>query len=224
MGHRELALALGDCLLAVLLYSGCMGTDRAGFVSERVAQSGVFTVALEQGAVRRAVRVDDAAALSGAIDALGVPRPKPVIVLIGGAGKLAETDATTAAAVIEDAVVPVAIECGAVVVDGGTDSGIMRFAGRAQAKLAPLLPLVGVAAVGTVSFPGNTATRSDAASLQPDHTHFVLVPGLEWGAESPWLPRVAAVISEGSRVVTGLIIGGTVAAEAVRDLLMNLVG
>jgi hypothetical protein len=191
-----------------------MARDRAGD-SEPAALGEPFTVALEQGG-RRAVRVDDPAALAGAIDALGVPRRRPVIVLIGGAGKLAGTDATTAAAVIEEAVVPVAVERGAVGVDGGTDSGIMRYAGRARAKLDPEFPLVGVAAVGTVTFPGNTASRDDAAPLQPDHTYFVLVPGSDWGAESPWLPRVAAVIAEKRPVVTVLINGGTVSAQDVR--------
>jgi len=192
-----------------------------GSVPGRTAPNAVFTVVLEPGVVRHAVQVADPAALPGAIDALAVPRPKPVIVLIGGAGKLADTDAAAATAVIESAILPVATERGAVMVDGGTDSGIMRFAGRARAKLAPEVSLVGVAAVGTVSFPGNTTTRSDAASLQPDHTYFVFVPGVEWGAESPWLPRVAAAIAEGRPVVTVLINGGSVSAQDVRASMQS---
>jgi hypothetical protein len=193
-----------------------MGTDRVTATPQSAAQGAVFTIGLRQDAVRPAARVDDTAALPGALDALGVPRRRPVIVLIGGAGKLGETDAAAAVAAIEAAVVPVAIERRAVVVDGGTDSGIMRFAGQARAKLDPSLTLVGVAAIGTVSFPGHSATRDDAAPLQPDHTHFVLVGGGEWGDESPWLPRVGAAIAEGRPVVTVLINGGDVAAQDVR--------
>jgi hypothetical protein len=176
----------------------------------------VFTIGLRQDAARPAVRVDDAVALPGALEALGVPRRRPVIVLIGGAGKLGEPDAAAAVAAIEAAVMPVAIERRAVVVDGGTDSGIMRFAGEARSKLDPSLTIVGVAAIGTVSFPGHRATRDDAAPLQPDHTHFVLVGGGEWGDESSWLPRVGAAIAEGRPVVTVLINGGHVAAQDVR--------
>lgn len=176
-----------------------------------------FDIMLAPGTTRRAVRVDDPTELPRAIAALGIPRPRPVIVLIGGAGKMPETDATTAAEVIEKAVVPVAVERGATLVDGGTDAGIMRHAGRARANGGSSFSLVGVAAVGTVSFPGNTATREDPAPLQSDHSHFVLVPGSEWGAESPWLPRVAAAIAEKQRpVVTVLINGGAVSAGDVR--------
>jgi hypothetical protein len=193
-----------------------MAADRVSATPQRAAPGAVFSIGLRPDAARPAARVDETPALPGALDALGVPRRQPVIVLIGGAGKLGETDAAVAAAAIEAAVVPVAIERRAVVVDGGTDSGIMRFAGQARAKLDPSLTLVGVAAIGTVSFPGHRATRNDAAALQPDHTHFVLVGGAEWGDESPWLPRVGAAIAEGRPVVTVLINGGAVAAQDVR--------
>ena len=196
-----------------------MGTDSVSASPQRTAPGGVFTIRLGPDAARPAARVDDTGALPGALDALGVPRRRPVIVLIGGAGKLAETDAAAAVAAIEGAAVPVAIERRAVVVDGGTDSGIMRFAGQARSKLDPSLTLVGVAAIDTVSFPGHRATRDDAAPLQSDHTHFVLVPGGEWGDESPWLPRVGAAVAEGRPVVTVLINGGDVAAQDVRRSL-----
>ena len=143
-----------------------------------------------------------------------------MIVLIGGAGKLTDVEATMAAAVVERTVVPVAVECGATLVDGGTDAGIMRYAGQARAKLASPIPLVGVAAIGTVTFPGNTETGADPATLQRDHSHFVFVPGTEWGAESPWLPRVAGVVAGNQRpVVTVLINGGAVSLEDVRASL-----
>jgi len=175
-----------------------------------------FDITVGPHVVRRAVRVSDPSALGAAIDALGVPRAQPVMVLIGGAGNLAANDSAVADAVIANALLPVAIERGAALVDGGTDSGIMRCAGQARVRLAAQIPLVGTAAIGTVSFAGNAAARSDAARLQPDHTHFVLVPGTDWGAESPWLPRVAHAIAAGRPVVTVLINGGAVSAEDVR--------
>lgn len=184
------------------------------------ADRGAFDLTLTDGTVRRAVRVDDPAALDAAMASLGVLRPSPVIVLIGGAGKLADADATAAAATVEQAVVPVATERDAAIVDGGTDAGIMRYAGQARTKLRSPVPLVGVAAVGTVSFPGNEGTREDPAPLQSDHSHFVLVPGTEWGAESPWLPRVASAIAEKQKpIVTVLINGGAVSANDVRESL-----
>jgi hypothetical protein len=57
-----------------------------------------------------------------------------------------------------------------------------------------------VAARGTVHFAGNQPTVGDAADLEPNHSHIVLTPGAEWGAESPYLPLVAMALAAGRPV------------------------
>jgi hypothetical protein len=69
---------------------------------------------------------------------------------------------------------------GAAIVDGGTDSGVMRVMGRVRDATSASFPLIGVAAMGNVIAPGIRA-QPDAAELEPHHTHFVLVPGAVWG-------------------------------------------
>ncbi len=51
----------------------------------------------------------------------------------------------------------------------------------------------------------------DAVALERNHTHFVLVPGAEWGDESPWVARVASALAAGRGSATVLVNGGETA-------------
>ncbi|XVS62386.1 hypothetical protein ACQPYE_29525 [Actinosynnema sp. CA-299493] len=74
------------------------------------------------------VRVRSKAELGGA----GLPAGRPVLVLVGGADGMAR-DASEALGVVLRRLAPLLDACGAVVVDGGTDVGVMRAVGRARA-------------------------------------------------------------------------------------------
>ena len=100
---------------------------------------------------------------------------------------------------------------GLVAIDGGTGSGVMRLFGEVRSDADLDFPLVGVAAVGTVTLPGSQLPQEDAAALDPDHSHFLLVPGDEWGAEAGWIARVATVLAGDAPSATVLINGGEIA-------------
>jgi hypothetical protein len=129
------------------------------------------------------VRVDRVEGLPAALDGLGVRRGRPVLVLVGGAGGMDDEHLEILRGLLAEAVLPVVDERGAAVVDGGTDSGAMRVIGQARAADDRDFPLVGVAAEGTVDTGGQTPKNPDAAPLDLHHTHFVLVPGSDWGDE-----------------------------------------
>jgi len=63
--------------------------------------------------------------------------------------------------------------------------------------------------------PNEQRPRADAAALDPDHTHFVLVPGERWGDESPWLAAVVGALAGSQPSVTVLVNGGEVALNDV---------
>ena len=50
----------------------------------------------------------------------------------------------------------------------------------------------------------------DAAVLEPHHTQFVLVPGTDWGDESPWLADVADALARGAPSLTLVVNGGVI--------------
>jgi hypothetical protein len=153
------------------------------------------------------------ASLSALLVGLGVPQARPTIVLVGGASRLAAADLQRVRSLFTEAIVPLAQKWQAVVVDGGTDAGIMQLMGAARAAAGAKFALVGVCPTALVFVPGQRALRSDVVPLEPHHTHFVMVPGDRWGDESKTLAQVATTIAAGMPSVTVLINGGEITWE-----------
>jgi hypothetical protein len=174
-----------------------------------------FPVTLGDGRVVTAVRVDADGDVADAVVALGLARPVPVLVMVGGAGGVDPSDDDRLDRLFTKGVVPAVADAGAIVVDGGTHAGVMRLHGVARARGGATYPLVGVAAIGTVVLPGAPPPGPDAAELDPLHTHLVLVPGDVWGAETPWIARVATVVARGSPSATVVINGGQIVLDDV---------
>ena len=174
-----------------------------------------FNVAFTSGAQARVVRVRRPEELPVALGELGLSGRRPVLVLVGGAGGLSETDTSRLLPMFAGVLAPLAEAAGASVVDGGTDAGVMRLMGRARDGMGATFPLIGVASTGTVALPGVPPSRPEAAPLEPHHTHFVLVPGSEWGDESRWLVRAAGELAGGGPSVTVLVNGGQIALKDV---------
>ena len=145
------------------------------------------------------------------ITGAGLAVGRPVVVLIGGAAKLDELVADMRA-LIRDGVIATAQGEGATVVDGGTDSGVMAIAGQARNELGATVPLVGVAPIAKVDYPG-AATAKGTTRLEPNHSHVLLAPGDEWGSESAWLIRAARILGGNRPVVVVLVDGGPLALQ-----------
>jgi hypothetical protein len=153
--------------------------------------------------------------LAAGLDALGLPRSRPVVVVVGGAGRLSASDLDRLRPLISDGIVPVLDERRAVAVDGGTDAGIMRLLGDERSHQFATFPLVGVVAKGTIISP-ETVAQPDAAKMERHHTHFVVVPGKEWGAEAPWIAHTATALAQSAPSVTVLVNGGEIAYTDVK--------
>ncbi|MBK5964831.1 hypothetical protein CCR95_12255 [Thiocystis minor] len=170
-------------------------------------------------------------ALAGALDALGLSVPRPVLVLIGGAANL---DPAVAAALrsLFERLAPRLDALGVTVVDGGTAFGVMALMGQARHRTAARFPLLGVADRGTVALetrPSRAAVRvlsgaghcgdtdrfggrtfGEGARLDPNHSHFLLTPGDRWGDESAWIVAAATCLAGDGPVLTLVAAGGLV--------------
>jgi SLOG in TRPM, prokaryote len=155
-----------------------------------------------------AVRVSAMDELPLALRALGLTS-RPTLVLVGGADGLTGAALDELRALFVDTIAPLVEKAGAQVIDGATDSGVVQLIGRARGQLALSFPLIGVAAIGNVSVPGE-APEPDAVRLEPNHSHFLLVAGKGWGEESPWIARLASALANGERSVTLLVNGGEI--------------
>jgi SLOG in TRPM, prokaryote len=168
-----------------------------------------------QTASPRSIRVSDRDDLPRLLEEAGLSSG-PVLVLVGGAGGLGADDEAGMTVLIRDYLVPVVVRAGASVVDGGTNAGIMRAIGSARSDAGAQFQLVGVAATGTVPFPGDAPEDDAEAEVDSNHTHIVLVPGTDWGDESPWLSEVASALSAGYSSATLLVNGGEIAYADVQ--------
>jgi SLOG in TRPM, prokaryote/SMODS and SLOG-associating 2TM effector domain 1/Protein of unknown function (DUF4231) len=143
---------------------------------------------------------------------LDLGRPLGVIVVAGGADTLDPALTSRLHRLFGRGVVQAATAIGAVLVDGGTGAGVMAILGESVAGRDPHPPLVGVAPVGKVTYPGRAAAPGDVP-LDENHTHFVLANTAEWGGETDLLMDLVEGIAGGSPVVTIVVGGGDGALE-----------
>ena len=167
-----------------------------------------FVISFANGSSAVAVELDSYGDIEGGCAALGLAT-RPTLVLIGGAGGLADREAAQIHPLFVETVAPLIDALGAQVVDGGTDAGVMRIMGGARAELTLRFPLVGVAAGDTVAVPGKDVS-AEAAHLEPNHSHFLLVAGSGWGSETPWIARAATVLAGEHPSLTLLVNGGDI--------------
>jgi hypothetical protein len=163
----------------------------------------------------RHATVEDRAEVPAALRSLGVRCGRPVLVSVGGAGGMAREHLDAMASLLRERVVPALDRWGAAVVDGGTDSGVMRLMGEARDACTATFALVGVAARGTVTVPGENGSSADTVELEPHHTQVLLVPGHTWGDESPWLSHAATVIAAGHPSATLVVNGGEITYDDI---------
>ena len=142
----------------------------------------------------------------------------PVIVLIGGAIDEQEADATQHAI---QAIARVAENVHAVILCGGTDMGVMAGIGQIREQSRYKFPLIGIAPEELVTWTdGPHSTKflwwgTQRWPLEPHYSHFILVPGRQFGDESPWIVDTATLLSKSHQAVTVLINGGEVSRKDI---------
>jgi len=57
--------------------------------------------------------------------------------------------------------------------------------------------------------------------LDPNHTHFFLIPGEDWGDESAWISKIATAIAGDKESITILINGGNISRTDVEYSLLE---
>lgn len=138
---------------------------------------------------------------------LGFIEEQSAIVILGGAGGMSKEDVTKVQLFFERHLIPFAQKKNAVIIDGGTDSGVMAAIGRARRLTGLNVPLIGVIA---------RDVETIITMLEPQHTHFIFCPGSNWGDESEWIAAAASTISGSQPAVAIVINGGQITWNDVR--------
>ncbi|NWF69476.1 MAG: hypothetical protein HXY40_10355 [Chloroflexi bacterium] len=150
--------------------------------------------------------------------ALGIQQARPVIFISGGASGMSEQDIEMTQQIIANGIAKFAQEKQIVVIDGGTESGVMKMIGDTRRSAGYTFPLIGVTPLGKVDFPGHTNPGKEA-SLENGHSHFVLVEAQEWGDESETIVRLTHAICAGkTQKALGILINGGKIAQ--RDVYL----
>jgi SLOG in TRPM, prokaryote len=136
------------------------------------------------------------------------PLPRSAIALIGGADHLAAEDRAAMDRLFE-MLVDYLDRTDTAVVDGGTDSGVMRLIGRERANRPSAFRLVGVAPRGAL---GRRTRDGAEIRLAPGHPEIFLVPGSQFGEETAWLFAAADHLAGGA-APTIVINGGHLTHE-----------
>jgi len=146
---------------------------------------------------------------------------RPVIVLIGG-HILPEHANITLQAI--EVIAKIAELLDAALICGGTDVGVMSAIGKSRGRNGYQFPLIGIAPEGSVTWPegprnsGLFLPGNEREQLEPHHSHFILVPGNEFGDETKWIVRAATMIAAGrNKSVTVLANGGKVSQRDVEE-------
>ncbi|MGZ9223221.1 MAG: hypothetical protein ACXW4Q_14020 [Anaerolineales bacterium] len=165
-------------------------------------------ISLKRGVLARAANISEDKEIQTALTQLEIPHPNRVIVLVGGAGGIGWWDKFPMRKAI-GIIARLAEETQSVVVDGGTQAGIMTEIGRQRKRNKFSFPLIGVV------FDSLLMQEEPGSILDPNHTHFFLVPGDDWGDESAWISKIATVIAGDEKSITILVNGGNISRTDV---------
>ena len=162
----------------------------------------------------KAAYISDNADIDKAIEELHIPHPKTVIVLVGGAGGIGWLDKFPMRKAI-GIVARLAEETQSIVIDGGTQAGIMTEIGRQRKRNRFSFPLIGVV------FDSLLMQQDPQSILDPNHTQFFLIPGQDWGDESAWISKIATNIAGDKKSITILVNGGNISRTDVEYSLLE---
>jgi hypothetical protein len=165
-------------------------------------------IPLKRGVNARAAHITEDKEIQEALTELKIPHPSPVIVLVGGAGGIGWLDKFPTRKAIR-IIARLAEETQAVVVDGGTQAGIMTEIGKQRKQNRFTFPLIGVV------FDSLLMKKEPQSILDPHHTHFFLIPGDNWGDESAWISKIATRIAGDKKSLTVLVNGGQISKADV---------
>ena len=201
------------------------GADLGGVASAVHARSVTFPEGKKATIVEAPPWSDEAEI----VEKLGLTKGRPVILLVGGADGF-DRDVPPESELRDRllqlfgrGLLRTADAGGAIIVDGGTNAGVMALLGAAIRHQPRPIDLLGVAPAGKVAVPDrSTVVANGRTPLEPNHTHFVLVDSATWGGETSTLVDLVQTLADTRPVVVVVVHGGEVTKdELVRSVRLH---
>jgi len=155
------------------------------------------------------------------VHTLELPQPRSIIMVAGGASKMDEYIPAELSSLFTEGIAHFAASLDALIIDGGTQAGVMALIGLGVVQLLHKPTLLGVAPSGVVTYPGKSTSiiSKQAMPLDPNHSHFILVETEEWGGETETMYELAQLFSQSCPSIALLANGGPIAK---REVLYNV--
>jgi SLOG in TRPM, prokaryote/SMODS and SLOG-associating 2TM effector domain 1/Protein of unknown function (DUF4231) len=122
---------------------------------------------------------------------LDIPACQALILILGTAEGPDEQLLPQLAPLYGRGIARAAREVNAIILDSGTKTGVISLMGEGVASYGYQSVLIGVAPKNKISYADNGAAGTP---LEPNHSHFVLTEGAEWGSETPLLFNLARAL------------------------------
>jgi hypothetical protein len=164
--------------------------------TEGITQAAPKMVAFPNGRSARLLSVTRDRNPRQVLSDLDLTPPQALIVIAGGAGNMSPKHARRLAPFFSLGIARAAKKCAALIVDGGTQAGVMALMGEGVADQGYQTDLLGIAPTGKIALPGAAPEESARAHarLDPNHSHFVLVEGQSWGDETDLMYNLAEAL------------------------------
>jgi len=176
------------------------------------------TIQFPGGSTAHIVNAQDDVGVDTLLSALAIEIPQALVVITGGAGGMGEEETESLRPLFVDGLAYLASQNRIAILDGGTDSGVMKLMGEGAAKYDLPGPLIGVCPATKVTWPEHTNPEA-VTRLEPHHSHFVLTAGKEFGTESEMIYAIADTLAEQIPSVALMVNGGPITYdEALRNV------
>lgn len=169
----------------------------------------VETIAFSNGHIASAVHAPENANATAILSALDLGSPRALVVITGGAGEMSEDEINRVRPLLVSGLARLTGEEHIAILDGGTNAGVMALIGEGVAAHRLTASLIGVCPAATVSWPGNPNPNAET-QLEPNHSHFVLTGGEEFGTESETIYAIAEALSKQMPSVALVVNGGPI--------------
>jgi SLOG in TRPM, prokaryote len=151
------------------------------------------------------------------LDTFGMERPLPTLILSGNASRLPD-ELQQSLPPFFDLLAQALVERPMVVINGGSNRGVIRLLGEAFARNGRRPERY----IGVALHP--YFERKGTEAFETQHTHLLLTPDPEWGSEVPYMGQARAVVTgqtlhsaQKKPAVLLLVDGGKVALEDMRE-------
>lgn len=181
----------------------------------------IFPIKFSSEKWAQAIEVYENALAKEILSSLELRNAQAVITVAGGASGMTTKEQTLLYPLFVEGLAYFASKEHVAIFDGGSDSGVMKLTGygRVQVLASGMqdFPLIGVSPVAIVRWPGHDSVRAQV-DLEPNHSHFVLIPGDHFGPEDKFICDLATELGKHMPSAALIVNGGSITLD---DALLN---